>query len=219
LKHLFQIILLFLFLIFANKLFAESTPLAWDANPPEDMVDYYTIYTTYDSGEYLVVDAILDVDALPEPTAVVETDLYPNECVYFVVTASNSTNESGFSNEVYKCLCEDGLIVINMQCPAPEPTPIPLPEPQPIPDPVPEPQPVPNPTLEPQPATSPEPVLPPVPQPTPNPKPVPEPAPEPVINPVIEQPEENPPIDNQPVKKKKKKSGGSRSCFIISTRG
>lgn len=86
----------------AAAAFAELVTLAWDPNPPEPAVGYYTIYSRLDGEPYL---GILDVEPSGEPQASVDVEIPGGFCRFFVCTATSAVGgyESGYSNEVYKC--------------------------------------------------------------------------------------------------------------------
>ena len=86
----------------AAAAFAELVTLAWDPNPPEPAVGYYTIYSRLEGEPYL---GILDVEPSGEPQASVDVEIPAGYCRFFVATATSAVGgyESGYSNEVYKC--------------------------------------------------------------------------------------------------------------------
>jgi hypothetical protein len=79
----------------------QPVSLAWDANDPAQNVEFYTIYVGESRGG--PYHAELDVDATPNPTATVMVPGIPGTCYYFVATASRGDEESGYSNEVFRC--------------------------------------------------------------------------------------------------------------------
>lgn len=191
---------------------ADMINLTWDANSEEDLA-YYSVYYGYDSRFYTVVDDLFEEGVMPEPMYSLEVDIPPGECAYFAVTASNTAGlESGFSNEVFRCVEEP-----SPPLPDPEPDPEP-PPPPPDPEPEPEPEPLPIPEPQPEPAPVPEPTPAPTPAPIPVPVPEPEPAPLPPKEdpPVVwedpadepEEEEEAPAVDN------KNRGGRGGKCFI-----
>jgi len=74
---------------------AVTARLAWDANPPEDNVIGYRLYTSTVDGDYTNAQVI----QLGNVTTGVVTDLLPGNTYHFVVTAYNSVGESGFSSQ------------------------------------------------------------------------------------------------------------------------
>lgn len=86
----------------AAAAWAEMFTLAWDPNPPEPAVGYYTIYSRLDGEQYV---GILDVEPSGEPQATVDLVHPAGFCRFFVCTATSAVGgyESGFSNEVYRC--------------------------------------------------------------------------------------------------------------------
>lgn len=76
-------------------LLALMVTLAWDPNPPIDMVEHYTLkwgFVPQGEDHEINVGNVTGY-SLSEPWPMGST-------VYFVVTASNSIGESGPSNEV-----------------------------------------------------------------------------------------------------------------------
>ncbi len=106
---IFMMVLLTAGLVFAQQTMISTLVLQWDKNPTTDNVDYYNIYTTHVSGEYLDT-AILSVphvedDGLNTVTQEVEVTYLSGQqtTFYFVVTAVNMDGlESDLSNEVYQ---------------------------------------------------------------------------------------------------------------------
>lgn len=86
----------------AAAAWAELVTLAWDPNPPEPAVGYYTIYSRLEGEPYL---GTLDVEPSVEPQASVDVEIPVGFCRFFVCTATSAVGwyESGYSNEVYKC--------------------------------------------------------------------------------------------------------------------
>ena len=84
-----------LLLLTITLLPAASVTLQWDANNPMDLVDHYNLKWGFMIGQE---DHVVNVGNVTTYTI---SEPWPmGSTVYFVVTASNATGESGPSNEV-----------------------------------------------------------------------------------------------------------------------
>jgi len=95
-----KILPLFLLTLLALTVSANAVTvrLVWDANPVEDNVTGYKLYTSTVLGDYTNAQVITLTG--PNSTTGVVTDLAPGGTYHFVVTAFNAAGESGYSSPV-----------------------------------------------------------------------------------------------------------------------
>lgn len=96
-KRLFLVLILFLGLV--GVAFADPVTFRWDPNDLSENVIGYKLYQTNTSGSY-VFGEDYKVGGTLAGTETITIEVPPGLLWYFVVTAYNSTGESGRSNEV-----------------------------------------------------------------------------------------------------------------------
>ena len=91
--------ILFVFMLLCTQLFSGEVKLAWDPNPPEDMVQLYILYERIDQ-------AYIPISTTTTTNITITNVTAGFHC--YVVTASNYWGESVFSNEACTIVYVEG---------------------------------------------------------------------------------------------------------------